>query len=175
MFWVLLILGGMAAFVAIAAITLQVLGGRLPETHEASASALFPTSPTALFAYATDPARLTAWRADLRTVEALPPLDGKPAWREIGKYGTLTLCAEELRPPTPGTDGRYVTRITNEDAPFGGQWTWIFAAEGDGCRLTLTENGRIKGRAVRAIAHHFMGVDATVHMVLKALMEHAPR
>lgn len=176
MYWLLLSVGGVVAFVVITVIALWVLGGRLPEAHEASTSATLPTSAQALFEFVTDRDLLTGWRSDLQRIEPLDPVDGKPAWREIGKYGKIELCVVEALPPTATNEGRYITRITNDDAPFGGQWTWIFAPDGEGnCRLTITENGTIKSRPIRAMAHHFIGMDATVNAVLAALLKQAPR
>lgn len=173
MFWVILIAGGLFSALALLMMSLWIIGGRLPAAHEASASVRLGISPEALFEVVTDRDRLLAWRSDLKRVEPLDPIEGKPAWREIGKYGTLEQCAVEVLPPTTVAEGRYVTRTCNSDAPFGGTWTWIFAPDGaGGCRLTVTEHGIIRGRIVRAMAHHLMGVDATIHAVLGALRRH---
>lgn len=170
MFWIIIGVGGIVGFVALMTTAFWILGGRLPEAHEASASRRFHTPPDALFAFVTDPDQLTDWRPDLRAVEPLPSVNGRPAWTEIGKYGRVQLVVEESLPPTTVAEGRYVTRIVESTAPFGGRWTWIFAPDGDGgTRLTITEHGLIKSRAVRAMAHHMMGVDATVNAVLAAL------
>lgn len=170
MFWVIISVGGIVGFVALMSTAFWILGGRLPESHEASVSRYFETAPETLFAYVTDPTELANWRPDLRKVEALPSVSGRPAWRETSKHGRMQLVVEESLPPTSVAEGRYVTRVVESTAPFGGRWTWIFAPDGaGGTRLTITEEGTISGRTVRAIAHHMLGIDAMVNAVLAAL------
>ncbi|MGK0361586.1 MAG: hypothetical protein ACI9U2_003904 [Bradymonadia bacterium] len=169
-FWVIIGGGGIVGFVALMCTALWIVGGRLSESHEASASRCFKTAPETLFAFVTDPTALVNWRPDLRKVEALPSVDGRPAWRETSKHGRMQLVVEESLPPTTVAEGRYVTRVVESSAPFGGRWTWIFTPDGTGgTRLTITEEGIIASRTVRAMAHHMLGVDATVNAVLAAL------
>ena len=169
-FWLIVGVSCIVGFLAVVSTLLWVVGGRLPETHEASASRHFNTAPEILFGYVTDLDQLVDWRRDLRKVEASPSVDGRPAWRESGKYGRMQLVVEESLPPTRVAEGRYVTRIVESTSAFGGRWTWLFAPDDKGgTRLTITEEGTIMSRPVRAMAHHLMGVDATVNAVLAAL------
>jgi hypothetical protein len=170
MFWVILIVGGFIGFIALLTMSSWILGGRLPEHHEASTQRRFVEPPDVLYARVTDLDGVVRWRPDLKAIERLPAIEGKPAWREIGRYGRMTLVAEERLPPTTVAPGRFVTRIVESSAPFGGRWTWEFAPDGaGGTTITLTENGTIKSRPMRAMAHHFMGLEATIRHVLAAL------
>lgn len=170
MFWVIVGVGGIVGFVALMSTALWIVGGKLPEAHEASASRYFTTAPDVLFACVTDPDQLVDWRPDLRKVEMLASVNGQPSWRETTKHGRMQLVVKEMLPPTTVAEGRYVTQVAETTGPFGGRWTWIFAPDGKGgTRLTITEEGTISSRAVRAMAHHMMGLDATVNAVLAAL------
>ena len=171
-FWLIVAVGGIVGFLGLMGAALWIVGGRLPETHVASASRYFNTAPDTLFAFVTDVGQLVDWRRDLRKVEALASVNGRPAWQESGKFGRMQLVVEESLPPTRVAEGRYVTRIVESTSAFGGRWTWIFAPDDNGgTRLTITEEGKITSRAVRAMAHHMMGVDATINAVLSALQQ----
>lgn len=170
MFWIVLIVGGLVGFLCLVAVSLWIIGGRLPEQHEAVARRHFLGAPEVLFEQVSDPDQLMGWRPDLTAVERLPAIDEQPAWRESGKFGRMQLVVEECQPPTIVAPGRFVTRIAESSSSFGGRWIWVFEPHGDGgTQITLTEQGVIASRITRAMVHHLMGVQGRVEQVLATL------
>ena len=79
-------------FVLVALLVLIVLvvvtiGAFLPQQHISTCAARFQQSPDAIWQAITDYEKFPAWRKDVTRVEALPEVNGKPAWREFDRQG----------------------------------------------------------------------------------------
>ncbi|MBI5432343.1 MAG: SRPBCC domain-containing protein [Planctomycetes bacterium] len=157
--WVWLVLG-LGALAALA----WLVGACLPRAHSATCAARFKASPQALFDTVTDLEGLAAWRKDLTAVERLAPVDGCTSWRERSKWGDVTYVCEIAEP-----GARLVVRIANEDLPYGGAWTYRFEPEGDGARLSITEDGFVKPALFRLLSRFAFGHHATLRQYLAAL------
>ncbi len=88
--WILWIVGGLAAFVAVVAF----IGWRLPKAHTASVSARVPLSPDAVYTLLSDVSQYQSWRPELKRLERLPDRDGRPAWVEETTSGRLPMFFE---------------------------------------------------------------------------------
>jgi uncharacterized protein YndB with AHSA1/START domain len=158
--WALWILGGIAVIIAV----ITLIGLALPRNHTAARSALLKVSPDSVWAVLIDTKAYPAWRSDVKKVDELPAANGKRSWTETGKSGSITYVADEEQRPT-----KLVTRIANEDLPFGGTWTYSLGAEGSGTRITITENGWVSNPVFRFVSHFLIGETATMDSFLRAL------
>ena len=161
--WLLGILG-----VPIAAVLLAVAVGLfLPETHTATVSAQVAAPPDTVWAAITSIETFPTWRPGIDEVERLPARAGRPVWRETGTYGTITFEEVAAEPPH-----RLVTRIADEDQPFGGTWTYELEQEGGGTRITITEDGEIYNPFFRFMARFVFGYEGTMRAYLEGLQDH---
>jgi hypothetical protein len=157
--WLLFAGLGVVATVAI----VVVWGAFLPREHHARRSARVAQPPAAVWTVIADPLGAASWRPDVKSVEALPPQDGRPRWREVGRDSiTYELVADD--PPA-----RRVVRIADPTLPFGGTWTYELAADGTGCRLRITEDGEVRNPLFRFLARYAFGHGGTMESYLKAL------
>ena len=136
--WLLKVAVALGAVIAV----LALVGYSLPVAHVASRSADFNATPEQLFALISDLSNYGSW------------------WPE----GTETRVAVvESVPPS-----RFVTRIDEPDAPFGGTWTMEIVPIPTGSRLTITERGEIYNPIFRALARFVFGYESTVQGCLAA-------
>jgi uncharacterized protein YndB with AHSA1/START domain len=158
--WFLGILGVLVVLV----LAILAVGYALPKAHVASVSARFATRPDSLWASLTDVPAFPQWRNDLVRVEVLPDEQGKRGWREHGKNDVITYRVVESDAPR-----RLVTRIADENLPYGGTWTYELAPADAGTRLTITERGEVYNPIFRFVARFFLGYTTTMEAVLRAL------
>jgi hypothetical protein len=62
-----------------------------------------------------------------------------------------------------------VTRILDTDLGYSGQWTYTFAAENRGTRLTIREDGVVSNIFFRFVSRYVVGHTATIDSYLTAL------
>ena len=105
--------------------------------------------PAEVFAALSDPVAQTQWRPGMKSVELLPPQDGKAVWRETTRMGPV----------------RYVL---DEDLGYRGRWVFDLEPDGAGTRLTITEEGEVTSWLFRALSP-FFSKTATIESYLKAL------
>ncbi len=141
-----------------------ILGAALPPDHVVSVRARYAANPEAVWAVLADVAAAPSWRSDVRSVELLAPIDCKVAWRETSKQGAISYVMVEFDPPH-----RMVTRITNDDLPYGGQWEFTLAPHGGGTELTITERGFVKPAFFRFMARYVFGYTSTITTTQRAL------
>ena len=154
---------GIIATLGVLAGIAALLGSRLPKAHVASRSILLRKSPQEVYAVVRDFGSAPRWRSDVKQIE----VDGPRYFREVGKHGTVNY---ELAEDVPGE--RMVTRIRDTDLGYSGQWTYLFAAENGGTRVTIREDGEVSNVIFRFMAHYFFGYTATMESYLTSLAEH---
>jgi len=159
MTWLWIVLGVAGAIAAV----VLVLGLMNPAGHIATVRASYARPPAELFAAISDHAGQTQWRKDLRSLEMLPPQDGKTVFRETGGFGPVTYVVEASEPPR-----HYVVRILDKDLPYEGKWNFELESIGDVTRLTITETGSVKVFLFRALSP-FFSKTATIEGYLRAL------
>ena len=136
--WLLRLLAALVAFV----VSLTLVGYSLPVEHVVSRSAEFDKPPEQVFALVSDLKNYGSW------------------WPE----GTETrVSIVESAPPS-----RFVTKIDEPDAPFGGTWTMEIVPTPNGSRLTITERGEIYNPIFRALARLVFGYESTMEGCLVA-------
>lgn len=142
-----------------------VVGMSIPLSHTATLSRTVMGTPDEVWTLITDTEGFTSWRPGMRSVERLEDRDGMPVWREATSTGTMTLEVTEWSPPQ-----RLVTRIADEDLPFGGTWTYELERSGpEQTFVTITEDGEIYNPFFRVIARYMTGYERTVSEYLEAL------
>jgi hypothetical protein len=157
--WLLVAGAVMVGLIVIA----TIWGALLPRGHHAQRSARFAQPPAAVWSVIADPLAGASWRPDVRSVESMPAPDGRRRWKEVGSDAiTYELVADE--PPV-----RRVVRIADDTLPFGGSWTYTLAADGDGTRLTITEDGEVRNPLFRFLARYVFGHAGTMESYLRAL------
>ena len=159
--WVLIILGILVGFVALA----WLVGAMLPKEHVATRMARYKQPPEKIWEAISNVEGMTAWRTELKGIERLPDKDGKPAWVEdLGNFGKMPLQVEVFEPPR-----RLVTRIADPKLPFGGTWTFEITPVEGGATLRITERGEIYSPFFRFMSRFFFGYTSTLETYLKNL------
>ena len=129
--WILFVVLGLVAFVAV----LAVVGMFLPKGHRASRTVVYQAPPARVFATITDFARFPEWRSGVKTVELLGD-DGRGLrFREDGANGVVTYRVERRVP-----DSTLVTRIDDPSLPY-----------------RRSVDARSEARAGRRVAHDHRG------------------
>ena len=161
---VLLIVGGVVALVALVA----AIGWTLRADHQCARTIVIARAPAEVWAVIADPAGYPTWRRDVARVELL----AAGGFREHGRHDAIAYTREDDRPPTASAPGRRVTRIVDAGLPYGGQWTIAVAAEGDGTRVSITEDGFIRNPIFRVLSRTVFSVASTQERWLTALARH---
>ena len=143
----IVIVVGIIGAIVLAVAVVALVGSRLPAKHTASRSVLLHQPPETAYAITRDFASMPKWRADVRAVSVTNESDGRVRFREEGKNGTVNY---ELVEDVPGR--RMVTRITDTDLGYAGQWTYAFASEGTNTRVTITEDGEVSNVIFRFLS-----------------------
>ncbi len=154
------IIAGLALLVGIAAF----VGSRLPPEHVASRSIVLRQSPTDVYRVVRDFGSAPKWRSDVQRVEVETRQDGRVYFREEGGDGTVNY---ELVEDVPGQ--RMVTRIRDTDLGYSGQWTYTFAAENGGTRVTIREDGEVSNALFRFMSRYIFGNTGTIDVYLRSL------
>jgi hypothetical protein len=168
MIWIAYVVAALVGIVVVMAL----IGLALRPDHLAARTADVPGAPADVYALIRDVERLPSWRTDLKRVELLPPVDGKPAFREHGRQGVIPFVIDQDQPPSADRPGRLVTRIADDKLPFGGRWIIEVAPAGNGSRVTVTEDGVVKNPVFRFLSRTVFSLTATLEHWLRALGRH---
>ena len=157
--WVLWIVGGLAALIALAA----GVGAMLPERHHGTRKARYRASPAAVYAVLAGPPE---WRTGIKDFGLLPDRDGRRQWWEEDAHNQK--IAYELVEDVPAQ--RLKVRIASEGLPFGGAWTFFIAPlPNGGSELRIEEDGEIHNVLFRFMARFFFGYTANIEGYLRDL------
>jgi uncharacterized protein YndB with AHSA1/START domain len=162
--WIALAIGG--GLVALIA-ALAIVGLFLRPGHVITRSAVIARPPADVWAALVDVAAQPTWRKDLKRVELLPAEGGKRQFREHGGQGAVRYVVDEETPPS-----RLVTRIADENLPYGGRWLIELAPDGAGTRVTVTEDGFVKNPIFRTLSRTVFSLSATTERWLRDLAQH---
>jgi uncharacterized protein YndB with AHSA1/START domain len=156
------LLVGVAVLVLIVAVVV-VVGYMLPRDHVASTTATIPAPPDSVWEALTDVRDYPRWRPSVRSVDALST-EAPVRWREHTSDGDITFeRTDDQRPRRLGA------RITDENLPFGGSWTYELAPAGTGTRLTITERGYVSNPLFRFMSRFVFGHHRTQEDFQRAL------
>ena len=156
----LYVIGGLVALVLV----VVAIGYTLPQAHTVTREQAFAAGPDQIFAVIGAPQDYPKWRSDVKSVDLLPPVDGKQRFREHGSNGAILFEIVELHPPR-----RLVTRIADPALPFGGTWTFELLPTGSGTTLRVTEDGEVYNPLFRFMSRFVFGHTATLDAYLAAL------
>lgn len=152
---------------ALLAGVVALVGSRLPPEHVASRSLFLRRSPQDVYAVVRDFGSAPRWRSDVKQVDVETQPNGPVYFREVGSNDTVNY---ELVEDIPGT--RMVTKIRDTDLGYSGQWTYTFAPENGGTRLTIREDGVVSNVIFRFMSRYVFGHTATIDSYLAALAKH---
>ena len=155
---------GIIAGLALVAGIVALLGARLPKTHVASRFIVLRKPQQDIYAVVRDFASAPKWRPDVKQVEVEAQPGGPVYFREVGKNGTINY---ELTEDVPGE--RMVTRIRDTDLGYSDQWTYTFAPENGGTRVTIREDGEVSNVIFRFMSRYVFGQTATMDGYLDSL------
>jgi uncharacterized protein YndB with AHSA1/START domain len=161
---ILYIVIGIIAGLALLAGVIALIGSRLPKAHSASRSVFLHQSPEQVYAVVRDFPTAPTWRSDLKRIDVEPQPGGRVHFREEGKNGTVNF---ELVEDVPAK--RMVTKILDTDLGYSGKWTYLFAAENGGTRVTITEDGEVSNMLFRFMSRYVFGQTATMDGYLNSL------
>jgi len=161
--WILIALASLIGLVLL----ISIVGWMLPKGHVASRTARFAAPADQVYAVIADLEHTADWWPQIVAVERLADRGANAVWRQKMKHGTpLDLEVIEATPQQ-----RFVTRIANDKLPFGGTWTYALTPDGDGCRVTVTENGEVYNPIFRFLSRFAFGYTATMESYLEALSD----
>jgi Polyketide cyclase / dehydrase and lipid transport len=164
-----LILYLVIAIVAVfAAIT--IAGLALPRDHQAARAARIARPAAEVWRAVRDLESGPRWRSGLTRVELLDA--DPPRWREHARHGRITFVLDESAPPDGARAGRMVSRIADDNLPFGGRWIFAVAPDGDATRVTITEDGFVANPLFRFLSRFVFGHGATLEQYLRDLARH---
>ena len=156
-----------AGVLAATAVTVVLVGRRLPVQHTAARRISLRRTPEEVWDILAAVDGYAAWRPGVRRVEILPDVAGLMRWAEHERHGKVTFeAAEAVRP------SRFTSRIAEPGLPFAGTWTYEITPAAHGCVLTVTEDGEVHNPVFRFISRYVIGHTATLDRNLKALAAH---
>jgi uncharacterized protein YndB with AHSA1/START domain len=155
---------GIIAGLALLAGVIALIGSRLPKAHTASRSVFLHQSPEQVYEVVRDFPTAPTWRSDLKRIDVEQQPGGRVHFREEGKNGTVNF---ELTEDVPSK--RMVTRILDTDLGYSGKWTYVFATENGGTRVTITEDGEVSNVLFRFMSRYVFGQTATIDGYLSSL------
>lgn len=137
MAWWLWVIVGVAGAIVLFFVLAWVVGRGLPKGHVTRASMRVRQRPEAVFDLIADVGAYPAW-SKINKVVRLADSSGRPVWRQhFGRNSVVTVVSRSERPRV------YEQTIEDDAKFFSGRWEYEIAAEGEGCRITLTEHGEV--------------------------------
>jgi len=155
--WILITL----AIIGLLIVAVVGIGFVLPVKHVATRSARFAQPAEKIFLAISGIQSFPEWRPSVERVEVLPPSGAHPRFREIGSDGSILFETDSLVP-----NKRVVNRIAGRSLPFGGRWIYDLTPDGDGTRLTITEEGEVYNPIFRFVSRFIMGHTRTIDRYL---------
>ncbi len=151
--WVLGIVGGLVVLVVILFAILHFVGRNLPEGHQISAKLRLGAPAGEVWKAIADTAGVPTWDKGVDRVERLEDRNGHEVWRwHMGRNRMI------LENTVSEPEKRLVRTIADEAKFFSGDWSYELAPEGDGCVLSLTENGRVHVAIPRAMMRYLPAI-----------------
>jgi uncharacterized protein YndB with AHSA1/START domain len=150
--WILGIVGGVIVLLVLLCAVLAILGSRVPVEHVAAVSVRVSRPIQEVWNLIADLEGHATWASGVTAVERLPDQDGKPAYRQRMGRNAFVLVTESSEPPN-----RLRGTISDDHGPFSGSWEYRLTPDGDGCRVTLTERGRVTQAMARGVMRHIVG------------------
>ena len=100
----------------------------------------------------------------MKRIESRGDVQGRAAWVEHNSFGKLPMYLEASDAPS-----RFVTRIIDEEMPFGGSWTYELRDVEGATEVRITEDGVVYNPIFRFMSRFIMGHHGTMDGFLKNL------
>ena len=150
---------------AILAAIIYAIGLGLPRTHRAESRITLEKPPEAVWTVVRDPSALVGTWSMLKSAKRVQGAGGREVWEQDAGF-TMRLIIESADPPR-----RLITRIdADEDAAFGGTWTYSLTPAGRGTTLSIVEDGYV-GNPLFRVMMAVMGTHRTLDGYLRALAD----
>ena len=161
MTWVWLIAGIILLMIG----AVFTVGALLPRDHVATRSVWLKQPASEIWKIIREVKSLPQWRSGVTQVDGLTGEAVSPSgWVEhSGKDQLKIVVASEQTP------NQLVTRIDDDQLPFGGTWTYDLSETNGGTLLRITEAGFVKPAPFRFIARFLIGHTKTMEGYLKDL------
>jgi hypothetical protein len=104
------------------------------------------------------------WAAGVTKVERLPDRDGRETVRVT--MGRNRMVLETTRSERPRS---LVRTVADEAQFFSGDWEYALTPDGAGCRVTLTEHGKVHAAVPRFLMKHVMNPAMYLEKHLRSL------
>ena len=135
------------------------IGFFLPEAHQATVEIVFSSPPDVVWETLTEVSEYASWRSDVEDISGVTGTASSRGWTEEPSGLAFSTVIHQ-----PGVLWR--VRIANEGLPFGGAWSYRLTQEGDGTRLSITEDGEVYNPIYRFVSRFIIGHDATIRRYL---------
>ena len=149
-------------------LVMTLAGLALPRAHQAARTARFARPADDVWRAIRDHEAQPRWRRGLAKVETIDDT----TWREHSRHGVITFALDEDRPPSARAEGRLVTRIADDNLPFGGRWIHVVAEDAGATRVTITEDGFVSNPLFRFLSRFVFGHATTLEQFLTDLSRH---
>jgi uncharacterized protein YndB with AHSA1/START domain len=141
------------------------IGLGLPRTHRAQSRITLEKPPGEVWAVVRDPTALVGTWSMLKSSRRVQGAGGREVWEQDAGF-PMRLIVESADPPR-----RLVTRIdADEDAAFGGTWTYTLTPTGPGTTLSIVEDGYV-GNPFFRVMMAVMGTHRTIDSYLRAVAD----
>ena len=131
------------AILVLSILAIVLVGAVLPKHHTASRTMLLNATPDQVFALISGP---QDWRTDLKSY-SVSEESGRRIVRETDTHGqTITYEIVQSQPPA-----LLRRTIVDKNLPFGGSWTWRIEPQGEGCSVTIIEDGEVYNPVFRFV------------------------
>jgi len=122
-----------------------LVGASRPADHTARVAVTIAKPRADVWAVIADAEGMPAWFSEVKSVERIADVDGKPTYHE--RYGrwTATVVIRE------SVEGQRLVREIQPGGGFSGSWTIELADAGDGTRLAITERGHVTNAFLRSV------------------------
>lgn len=160
---------GIGLIVGLFAFVMHTIGKGMDPNHVLICTLRLKQSPQAVFALLADAEGWPKWDSGVKKVEALPPIEGRPACRMTIGHNAMILVTTRNEPP------RVLERSISDSGSkpmFTGSWLHEISADGEGCLITLTERGTIHVAIARAMARKLADPATYLKRHLKQLAKH---
>lgn len=146
--------------IVVLVLAMYLWGKSLPLGHSASLSHTFKAPVDTIWNLVADRTTYSKWRGV--KLEIL----NDTTWKEV-IMGNMVLMEELERVENE----KLVTLISkeNKNMGFGGSWTFEVKPDGDGTRLTITENGEVYNPIFRFLSKNVFGHTATQKQFYKQM------
>ncbi len=159
--WVLIVIGGIVALVALMAL----IGAFISRDHRATSTISLRLPPDSVWKVVRDIGGAPAWFSAMQKSERLPDRAGHEVWRQKLSGFDVPIIVLESSPPR-----KLVTQIDPTAAgAFGGTWTYELSPDSTGTRVSVTEAGWIGNPIFRFMSRFLFGYYGSLDKYLQAL------